>query len=107
MEITLNGRIESVEQVSGASGLFYNTVVAIPAVDMYSRPDQYKLVSDFMPGTKGEEVSLKCNVSSFVKSKPYKDKNTGQNKVFLESNVTFRIVEILRKNQPTAVPKAV
>jgi hypothetical protein len=71
----------------------YTTQVTTPAPDNYSQPSSFKLSSSKELGPVKGEITVMVSVRGFIKHKPYKDKNTGQNKVFHEANVFLDVVE--------------
>lgn len=98
MKFQLIGRIEHFENVSGK----FQTVIATPAADAYSKPNSFKLKSDYSLGAVGEEITVDVELSGYVRAKPYKDKNTGYDKIFHEPNVFFQAT----RTQPRAQVKS-
>lgn len=58
------------------------TTIAQPAADEYQQPSQFKVMSVGTLGNIGDLVALQVNMSGYIKMRPYKDKNTGENKVY-------------------------
>lgn len=83
VKFQLTGRIESSENINGK----YHSVLATPAEDAYSKPNAFKLRSDYALGNQGEEVTCDVELTGYVREKPYKDKDTGYSKVYREPNV--------------------
>lgn len=83
MKFTMKCRIDTSEIYNNR----HTTVVTTPAPDSYSQPSSFKVFSDSALGAIGNEVELDVSVRGFVREKRYKDKNTGQEKVFQEDNV--------------------
>ena len=101
MKVQLTGRIESQDFYNGN----YTTVIATPAPDAYSQPSSYKIRSSNQLGSVKSEITVWVEISGFVKDKPYKDRQTGENKIFQEANVFFEVCEAPAATKST--PKAV
>lgn len=88
MQFNMLARIESSE--------FYNnryfTVVTTPAPDAYSHPSKFKVTSPQPIGQPHQTFELTCQVSGVVREKSFRDKTTGQNKVFNEADVYLEVV---------------
>lgn len=65
------------------------TVIVVPAADAYSQPTSYKVKSAAPLGQTGQEITCNVTMSGFVREKPYKDKDTGQQKIYDEQVVNF------------------
>lgn len=105
MNFTLKGRIEEIEFYNGK----YINFIATPAPDPYSQPSSYKVHTDTQVGNAGMEVTLDITVSGYVRKKPYKDKVTGQPKVYWEDNVILKGRPAIQAVQapPSEMPAAV
>lgn len=83
MNVKMKGKIVSSELYNGK----HYTVLQTPAKDTYSQPSEFKVSSVINLGSVGDEVNINCNMSGYIKRKPYLDKNTGQQKVYEDVNV--------------------
>ncbi|MEA3301074.1 MAG: hypothetical protein U9R22_12695 [Pseudomonadota bacterium] len=100
MRFQLTGKIESCDFHNGV----HTTILVTPAPDAYSQPSSYKLKSDNMLGQPGQEITADIAMRGFIRRKPYKDKNTGQPKMFFEDNVILSVVSSQIK--PVSAPVA-
>lgn len=71
----------------------YITLVQTPAPDPYSQPSTYKLSSNEQLGQPGDELDIVCSLRSWVKIKPYVEKDTGIKKEFWEQNTIFDVTD--------------
>lgn len=83
MKFLMNARIEKTLYINNR----YTAVVTTPAKDQYSKPSSFKLQSDERLGDVGQECTFEVEVSGFVKENNYKDKQTGESKVYYDGNV--------------------
>jgi hypothetical protein len=60
------------------------TTIAEPSADEYSQPNSFKVQSEHPLGNNNDIVNLKVTFGGYIKKKDYKDKQTGQAKVFTE-----------------------
>lgn len=93
MKSQLSGRIEDTQFHNGT----YTTILTEAAADAYSQPSSFKLRSDMELGPIGAEISVELEIRGFVRRKPYKDKQTGQPKVFLEDNTILSVTRVVPK----------
>lgn len=96
MQIKLSGRISKMVK----NGSSFLTLFQTPAPDAYSQPSTYKVVSSDQLGQPGDELNLTCSVRSWVKIKPYKEKDTGIGKEFWEQNIMFDVVSFEAVKSP-------
>lgn len=68
------------------------TLVSTPAVDSYSMPSSFRLTSDKDLGSKGDTIEVEVSLSGFVRGKEYVDRNTGEKKEYIDSNVFFNVI---------------
>ena len=87
------------------SSEFYNqkmyNVVSTPAPDTFSHPSKYRVTSDKAIGNVGQVVDIDCTMRGMVRPKNYTDKQTGQPKTYVETDVYFD-VHAVRPHQPSA-----
>lgn len=83
IKFQLTGRIESFANVDGK----FHTVITTPAADAYSKPNSFKVKSDYGLGGVGSEVTCDIELTGYVRAKPYEDRQTKQPKTFMEPNV--------------------
>ena len=95
-DVQLIGKIEE----SNLFGKTWITLLITPAPDSYSQPSTFKLKSDAALGSPGDEIKATCDISGYIRRRPYKDKDTGQQKTFVEDTVNFSVtkVEPIRAN---------
>ena len=97
MQVTFTGaRIEKAEVYNGKT----YTVVAVPAIDQFSHPSKYRLQSMGQIGQIGSFVNVITNMQGIVRTKPYFDKQTGQQKTYDDTNVMFEVVNFQPHQQP-------
>lgn len=103
MRTQLTGRIEDTQFHNHT----YTTILTEAAADAYSQPSSFKLRSDMELGAIGSEITAEIEIRGFVRRKPYKDKQTGQPKVFLEDNTILSVIRVVPKavQQPAAAVK--
>jgi hypothetical protein len=70
------------------------TVVSTPAPDQFSHPSKYRVTSDKAIGVTGALVDIDCTMRGMVRSKNYKDTNTGQQKTYIETDVYFDVYAV-------------
>ncbi len=102
MKITLSGRIEKMQPFTSSQGRGINTLLSVPAADPYSRPQQFKIISDQPLGQIGQEVSVSCELSGYVKSRSYTDKKTNLPAEFWEGSVSFRSIGVASGLSPVS-----
>lgn len=85
----------------------YFTTVTTPAPDAFSHPSRFRVSSNQPLGSPGQAVKLTCRVSGIVREKSYRDKNTGQPKIFHDANVSLEVVNVEASNinRPVPVPQ--
>lgn len=88
MQISIIGRIDFCENHNGK--VF--TIVTTPAVDAYSHPSRFKVVSQQPFGGLGQTFEINLSVAGVVREKSYRDKQTGFNKTFHEADVYLHVV---------------
>lgn len=99
-QLTLSGvRIETSEFYSGKN----YTIVSAPAPDAFSHPSRFKIQSQQVIGGQGQFIDVVLNVSGMVRVKNFQDKNTGQQKVFNESDVYLEVVSFKQATPPMPV----
>lgn len=79
----------------------YYTVVTTPAPDAFSHPARFKVQSQQPIGQVGQNLKLTVAVSGIVRERPYRDKQTGQQKVFQEGDVYLNVVT----SEPAVIPE--
>lgn len=86
------------------SSEFYNqkmyTVVSTPAPDAFSHPSKYRVTSDKAIGNVGAVVDIDCTMRGMVRPKNYTDKQTGQPKTYVETDVYFDVYAVRPHQQP-------
>jgi len=89
-QVTIVGRIDLVEFHNGK----HYSVVTSPAVDAYSHPSKFKVVSDNPFGQVNQTFEIQCSMGGIVRPRQYKDANTGQPRVFQEADVYLNVVSV-------------
>jgi hypothetical protein len=90
MQFKLKGRIDHTEFYNGN----HMHVITTPAPDAYSQPSSFKVRGPVQLGPVGQEIETHVQLSGFVRRKPYKDKQTGQDKVYWEDNVFLEVIQV-------------
>lgn len=98
MKVEIRGRIES----TNFRDKVHHVEVICAAEDLYSKPSSFIVRSAVALGNVGEEVAIVCSVDGFTKRRPYKDKNTGEMKEFVDSPVFFNYVESIASSKQVA-----
>lgn len=70
----------------------YYTIVSTPAPDEFSNPSSFRLVSSSSLGNPEDRIKATISISGYVRSKRYKDKNTGELKDFSDCNTYLSVV---------------
>ncbi len=91
-QVTIVGRVDLVEFHNGK----HYSIVTSPAIDAYSHPARFKVVSDNPFGQVNQTFLITCSLGGIVRPRNYKDAATGQPRVFQEADVYFNVL--------TAVP---
>lgn len=70
------------------------TTVSTPAPDQFSHPSKYRVTSEKPIGNVGAVVDIDCTMRGMVRPKNYKDKDTGQPKTYIETDVYFDVYAV-------------
>jgi hypothetical protein len=82
-QTTIKGRIQHTEFYNGK----HTTVIQTPAQDAYSHPQSFKIRSEAPFGNVGDEMTADVTIRGNCRQKPYRDKQTGEQKYFWDDNV--------------------
>jgi hypothetical protein len=80
MKCLLKGKIMESSVVNGN----YFTNIAQPSVDEFAQPSMFRVMSQVTLGAINDLVQLQVSFSGYIKNRPYKDKTTGENKVYVD-----------------------
>jgi len=98
MQAILKGKIVSQEFINGNN----YSVVAEAAKDAYSQPSSYKIKSVQQLGQNEQEVTLSVEIGGYIKHTNYKDKETGQPKVYDNQVIYLTAVPYVSKQPQKA-----
>jgi hypothetical protein len=86
MKCLLKGKIVDSQLVNGN----YFTNIAQPSVDEFAQPSMFRVMSLMTLGAINDLVQLQISFSGYIKNRPYKDKQTGENKVYVDQILYMR-----------------
>ena len=76
---------------------FYNNkhiaCVSTPAPDQYSKPNSFKIYSERPLGNVGDEIEPTVELTGFIRTKKYTDRQTNQEKTYYEDSTFLNFVE--------------
>ena len=90
LQLTMDVRVDQSEMHNNR----HFTIVTSPAPDAFSHPSRFRVGSDQPLGSPGQTVKITCKVNGMVREKQYRDKNTGQQKIFHDGSVLLDVVKV-------------